>query len=103
MRSFIKPLAWLPVIIINAIIAWSYFAYMVIFGFGKSALFLALSFYALIPSSVDLQFSSVQFSYIMIIIQIIIKITTTIIIIIMVMIIIIIMIIIMITRIFRQD
>ena len=37
-RSVIKPLAWLPVIIINAIIAWSYFAYMVIFGFGKSTI-----------------------------------------------------------------
>ena len=35
MRSFIKLLAWLPVVIINAIIAWSYFAYMVIFGFGR--------------------------------------------------------------------
>ncbi|XP_065059289.1 palmitoyltransferase ZDHHC15B-like isoform X2 [Rhopilema esculentum] len=33
-RTFIKPLAWLPVIIINAIIVWSYFAYMVVFGFG---------------------------------------------------------------------
>ena len=37
-RTVIKPLAWLPVIIINAIIVWSYFAYMVVFGFGKTPL-----------------------------------------------------------------
>lgn len=34
-RTLVKPLAWIPVIIINAIISWSYFAYIIIFCFGK--------------------------------------------------------------------